>query len=357
MQKIRNQWRNYSTLFRWLMGTYYQQEKWAFWFVQALMGAATVLGFIWMTGVVLGFAHEQGAVPERYRLFAPLFQQPLWVWLGLLSVAGLLSAVAFYLSFRVGVESALRFQGRLFQDVLQAYWRTFTLQPRNDQVSRELLRILRLNTHLAGQVCRRLTRAFIPALTAIVGSFGLFYLNFDLTLMLLPLFILYAAALYRVNILAAETSNKLQQVFQHSQESLKAALRNRHPENGTAAVNESAKKILLESEYLPLSRLKYQRRLVEIHVTWIKTVLLVMAIILLVFGFGWNQHKGGVDWAALLIYLVLLRFTATGWQLLGMSTVAFSRFLPEIKELNAFLQHPENLSARASESLEDLEEY
>ena len=352
---VSGQWRNYRGVLSWLFGGYYRAEKKAFWLVQLLMGLSTVTGFLWMTGILLGFGRKQNWGSGRLALLAPVYDWPMWQWLAFFSLFGVLSAVAFYYSFQVGVDSTLRYQTRLFRKVLARHVVDTVEQkqgvvipstgmtppslpsPVSGAQLANVLRLLKTNTHMAGLVSRRLTRAFIPALTSMAGTIALFLLQPGLTVLLIPLFVIYAIGLYRINAHAAEISMALNAESLRSTRNIRKLVAETQETPELLADEARFNQAFHSSHYPQLARLKYQRRLVDIHVNWLKTFLLVFAIVLMVAWFGWQHSSGGFDWAALLMYLIVMRFTANALGVVGAASVAFSRFYPEIKALAAYL--------------------
>jgi ABC-type multidrug transport system fused ATPase/permease subunit len=341
----------------------------AFWWIQLLMGLATVSGFLWMTGTLFGFTHQQGApMPDRFAFLAGIYQLPFWQWLLIFSFAGLVSAYAFYWSFQSGVDSALRYQKKLVAGVLKTASTQWQAGQRSTAASTDewnstilpgqargyLLRLIKTNTHLAGQVNRMLTRSIIPLLTSLAGAVALLYLDPVLTLILVPVLAAYVIGLYHINKHAANVSDELMRTSTAVNPGIVALIQ--------PAFEPSDFHYRLEnSGYEDLSRLKYQRRLVNIHVTWLKTVLLVFAILLLSGWFMLNHNpEHGFDWTHLILYLIIVRFTANALATVGMTTVVFSRFYPEIKALKEYLDNPKQALANAtrlcSEELSELDD-
>jgi len=342
------------------------------------MGLSTLAGFLWMTGILLGFSRDHGWKQGRLSFLASVYQLPVWQWLLIFSLLGVVSALAFYLSFQVGVESSLRYQKKLFHKILAKQKNCEPLPDLKAEIpystekneaepskSPALLRLLKTNTHMAGQVNRRLARAFIPALTVIAGLVGLVYLEPGLTALLLPLFLIFVTGLYRINVHAAETSENLNRVFAESSRKIQQFINLCRQRPQLLENPDEFSQRLEKSDYPLLSRLKYQRRLLDIHVNWLKTFLLVLAILIMVWWFTVNNSRQPFDWSRLLLYLIILRFAASALGIVGSATVAFSRFYPEIKSLFDFLEGTGRQSFEVlsvgngvpSEELEDMDEY
>ncbi len=326
------QWNNYRRLLRWLVAGYYAKERKGFWVIQSLLLVTTISGFLWMTGLILGFSHRLGEGHALAQWLFPLYRLPLWQWLSVLSLLGLLSAYTFYLSFRVSMRSAVQFQSALFDKVVSA-----SIQRAQSGMALPpdgaLLRLLKSSTHMAGLVSRRLALSFIPLLTCMLSTAGLFYLDAMLTFLLLPLVMLYFFGLYHINRHAAAISDALNTEFPRVSQCITFLVQRIKTAPDTLDdVGKDGK-----SAYLRLSRIRYDRRLVEMHVGWLKTVLLVAGVILMA---GWYAYRSTgrlYHWSDLLIYLVVLRFAANALGLVSMASVAFSRFYPDLKALRDYL--------------------
>ena len=333
---LKQQMVNYSLLFRQLIGDYYQQQKKAFWLVQLLMVVSTLTGLVWILTILLGISHYHNPTETqgiKYLLFSWVFAMPIWQWLFIASAAGMVSAWSLYGSITTGVQSVLAYQKQLAyrclhlvsQDRYQHWTAEF------DQPARQvLLRILRQGVQLSGLVARRITRAFVSLVTFVLAFMVLLYLDSKLLLLILPLSVLYVIALYYINRHAARVSTAMADGMLPSVMRFNALVAK--VLNGTSTINsQTFNQQFDESLYMQQAQLKYQRRLAEIHVNWLNTLFLVIGIALIIIYIVYIQASTTIDWQHLLFFLIALRYAASSLQQISATTVAFSRFLPEIQ--------------------------
>ncbi|MFK8012950.1 MAG: hypothetical protein AB8B80_12980 [Marinicellaceae bacterium] len=333
---LKQQLLNYTVLFRQLFSDYYQHQKKLFWFIQLLMVVSTLTGIFWILSIILGVSHYQN--PEqvtgiKYLLFAWVFKMPLWQWLILASIAGVISAWTLFLSIQFGVKSVLAYQEnlskrclRLVSDDRYDYWtQEFEQMPR--QV---LIRILRQGIQLCGLVARRITRTFVSLIVFIMAFVVLIYLDAKLLMLLLPFSLFYIIALYFINRYAARVSTELADTLSVSNR-IFGRLLNSLLNKQLTVDSDQFKQQFDDSLYMHQAELKYKRRLAEIHVDWLNTLFLVIGIAVIIVYIVYVQASSKIDWQNLLFFLIALKYAASGLQQISATTVAFSRFMPEIQ--------------------------
>jgi len=332
---LKQQLLNYSVLFKQMFLDYYNHQKKFFWLIQFLMIVSTITGIFWILTIILGISHYQNPTQVggfKHVLFVWVFKMPLWQWLILASTSGIISAWTLYLSVQMGVNSVLTYQKYLSQKCLKLvsddkyiHWsKEFEQPPR--QV---LLRILRQGIQLTGLVSRRITRAFVSLLTFMMAFVVLLYLDGNLLLLLLPLSFLYIIALYYINRYAARVSTEMADTLPLSSSRfghLVGQVLNKSMHVNTSEFQHAFD----ESLYMHQAELKYKRRLAEIHVNWLNTIFLVFGIAIIIIYIVYIQSTN-IDWQQLLFFLIALRYAATSLQQISATTVAYSRFLPEIQ--------------------------
>lgn len=338
---IAQQARHYRQVFAWLFAAYYRAERRAFWLTQLLMGLSVALGLVWLLGLLAGLNFLNHSLPLEGFIVTWLqwfFALPLYSWLLLLSVCGLLSAGLLYVSFQVGVKSVVRFQTKLLEKVVKtvcqedAGWLRATEQtPR-----KHLNRVVKSSVQLTGLVVRRLARLLIPSLTFLLATVALLKLDGKLSLLLLPLSLAYLVILYFINRSTARNQVALVAVGEQTQPALSALIEDSLVSSSYRA--NSFHRRLEQAKYDDFSQLRYKRRLAEIHVAWLNTLFLVLGSAVIVLVAVNNQTAQGVDWRHLILFLVALRYAVSGLQEIASGTVAFSRFLPETELLYRLLQ-------------------
>ncbi len=343
---IKRQMFNYTRLFKQSFVEYYKQEYRLFWIVQLLMIIATITGLLWIMSIVLGVSHHQNPANTeglKYMVFFWVFNWPLWQWLLAASILGAISAWSSFLSIQYGVQSVLNYQKSLsirclniVSDKNHQHWTA--LFPHNPKQS--LLRILRQGVQLNGLVARRVTRAFVSLVTFIFALAVLLYMDAPLLALLLPLSVLYFIALYFINRYTARVSTEMGDMLPVTSKRFNHLVTD--VLNNDISVNDEAfNKDYEESLYIQHTRLKYLRRLSEVHVNWLNTLFLVLAIALIIVYLVYVQSSQSIDWQQLLFFLIALRYAAGSLQEISATTVAFSRFLPEIRLLYRLVNVPD----------------
>lgn len=335
---IKRQMYNYTRLFKQSFVDYYKQEYRLFWLVQTLMIIATITGLLWIMSIVLGVSHHQNPANTegfKYLLFFWVFEWPLWQWLLAASLLGIVSAWTSFLSIQYGVKSVLSYQKSLSircldivsNDNNQHWAGHFSQNPKQS-----LLRILRQGVQLNGLVARRVTRAFVSLMTFVLALGILLYMDAPLLSLLLPLSVMYFIALYYINRYTARVSTDMGDMLPVTSKRFNHLVTD--VLNHKISVNNKAfEKAYQESLYMQHTRLKYLRRLSEVHVNWLNTLFLVMAIAVIIVYLVYIQSSPEIDWQQLLFFLIALRYAAGSLQEISATTVAFSRFLPEIQLL------------------------
>ena len=333
---LRQQINNYIQLFKQLTVSYYKHQKKAFWSIQLLSILSTSLALFWIFSIILGISHYQNPANTqglKYQLFAWVFALPLWQWLIVASSAGLISAWTSFLTMMIGKKSALDYQKHISKRCLEKvsnplfdHWpKQFLQTPRQT-----VLRILKQGVQLTGLTTRRITLSFVSLFTFIAALAVLFYLDAMLLLLLFPLALLYLFILSLINRYTAQTSIQAAETLPKSNYRFNQLL--------TAVLNRDIKvnspefeKIYDESLYIKQADLKYQRRLAEVHVSWLNTGFTVLAIALIILHVVYTTSSKTIDWQKLLFFLIALKYAASNLQQVSSLTVAFSRFMPEIQ--------------------------
>jgi ABC-type multidrug transport system fused ATPase/permease subunit len=338
---IKQQGKNYFTVLKWVLSDYHRREAGAFWLVQLLMAVSVVMGLAWLLGIIAGLNQlNDGTYLKELNLafIETIFAWPMWQWVGLLSLAGMISAAALFASFHLGVQSVIRYQISLVSRLLErinddqdANW----LSVVEDQPRAKIHRILKLSVQLTGLVVRRLSRMLIPLITFVVSFLALIQLDGGLLLNLIPLAVLYVVVLYFINRHAARVQVRLTNIAGPANRSLGVIIEDMLTRN--RIYSPQTEDQVRQSEYPAFSALRYQRRLAEVHVVWLNTLFLVLGTAVIVLSFSHYQADGSIDWMSLILFLVALRYAASGLQEMAAATVSFSRFLPETELVHQVL--------------------
>jgi ABC-type multidrug transport system fused ATPase/permease subunit len=155
-------------------------------------------------------------------------------------------------------------------------------------------------------------------------------LDAKLLLLLLPFSVFYIIALYYINRYAARVSTEMADTLQESSSRF-GQLVNKVLNKKLAPKTKEFDQEYNESLYMHQAELKYKRRFAEIHVDWLNTLFLVVGIAIIIVYIVYIQAAEKIDWQRLLFFLIALRYAASSLQQISATTVAFSRFLPEIQ--------------------------
>ena len=344
---VRKQFLNYSNLFKQMFSDYYQQEKYNFWLVQFLMAISTTSGIFWISGLIVGLSSYQNIIEElsiKQQLLSWLFNLDVWQWLLILVISGLLSAFTFIASIKVGVNSSLKYQKYLafrclniISDKNHQHWiNTFQGMHRQN-----LQRILRQGVQLSGLVLRRVSRAFISLLIFFAAIVFLWILDFQLLLLLFPLSIIYLIVLYYINRHASRVSTEMNHLQPDFINKFRQLIENLLNDKIHLSDGDFENKFH-DSQYMKMAKLKYQRRLVDMHVVWLNSIFLILGVAAIVIYFVYLNSAERVDWGHLLFFLIALKYAIDSLQQVSSASVAFSRFMPEISPVYELLDINEN---------------
>jgi len=336
--EIKHQARHYLTVLRWMLGSYYRQERGSFWLIQITMGLSVGLGLAWLLGVIAGlqFLNDSTYLNQfELPLLVDFFHWPLGVWLSVLTLAGLLGTACMYLSIHIGVQSILRFQVTMLKQVMESIGDDNWLAVVADTPRKKTHRILKLSVQMTGLIVRRLVRMLIPLLTFVVAFYALVQLNLSLLMVLIPLSVLYLVALYFINRYAARNQVKLMGVSEQANKQVGRLIDDLY--HRRRPYDSHLREEVDQTAYLRFSRLRYRRRLAEIHVTWVNGIFLVLGSAMVVFSFALDAISDRIDWMNLILFLVALRYASGAIQELASATVGFSRFLPESEMIHQIL--------------------
>ncbi len=331
-----------------MLGGYYSQEKKSFWLIQTLMATSVLLGLVWLLGIIAGLNHLNDAdylTQFGFSVLIDFFSQPLSVWLAVLSISGLLGAATLFLSYQVGVKSIIRYQVYLLHQIFKTINQSESVDWLNmvkDDPRKKTHRIIKTSVQMTGLVIRRLVRMLIPLVTFIFAFVALVKLDGPLLLNLIPLALLYIFFLYFINRYAARNQVRLTGVAEVANRQIGGIaddLLSQQKQFGKAVINE-----VDQSEYRLFSELRYKRRLAEIHVVWANSLFLILGSAVIILSYGSYVNSSSIDWMHLIMFLIALRYAASGLQEMASSTVAFSRFLPETELVYGLLQaRPRNI--------------
>ena len=336
--EIKHQARHYLTVLRWMLGSYYRQERGSFWLIQITMGLSVGLGLAWLLGVIAGlqFLNDSTYLNDfDMPLLVAFYHWPLGVWLSVLTLAGLFGTACMYLSIHFGVQSILRFQVNMLNQVMERIGDDNWLAVVADTPRKKTHRILKMSVQMTGLIVRRLVRMLIPLLTFVVAIYALVKLNLSLLMVLIPLSVLYLVALYFINRHAARNQVKLMGVSEQANQQVGKLIDDLYHRRRT--YDSQLREEVEQTAYLRFSRLRYRRRLAEIHVSWVNGVFLVLGSAMVVFSFALDAISDRIDWMNLILFLVALRYASGAIQELASATVGFSRFLPESEMIHQIL--------------------
>lgn len=340
IREIKRQGRHYWRVLKWLMTSYYRQERKAFWIIQILMGLAVLFSVSWLLGLIAGLNYlSDTSYLNQYNVsfLNSFFSLSPAIWVVLLSLAGILGAAISFWSYHIGVQSVIRFQLKNIKNIfstLQDDENHRWVKVVEDEPLAKTNQIIKLSVQMTGLVARRLSRMLIPFMTFVIAFIALLKLDAYLLSFMIPLAFLYMIGLYFINRHAARTHVVMSGLSKKTQKSLgeliKSILSRQISDQGIAD------KKLDDTGYKDFSDYRYKRRLAEIHVTWLNTLFLVLGSAVIILSVDFSD-TANFDWMHLLYFIVALRYAGSGLQQMASATVSFSRFLPEVELVYALL--------------------
>jgi ABC-type multidrug transport system fused ATPase/permease subunit len=213
-----------------------------------------------------------------------------------------------------------------------------------DEPRQQVARMLQVGSRFTAFVFRDLLRAILPTLTFIFALVILIRVDHWLTLMLVPVALVYLGPLYFVNRRVVRNQTEYRALAPIVRRSISARLREIF---GFGVLGQSSRvaqsDVLSNQEYDEMSGALYSRMIAEKRVQFLNTVFFVVCLLGLFLFFGLAAQWYDRPWADLLSYLVALRFAIGSLRQVSALFVKFSRFFPEYRAYSQFVESAERV--------------
>ncbi len=217
--------------------------------------------------------------------------------------------------------------------------------------SHQLSHIPTLYLRYAGNVLRMFLEAVHPLVTSVVAVAALFYINFGVTLALIPLAGIGLYSLARLSGRGARLLRRYQTRISEMGPLVKKLCKapgEQEFEAEKPCLSSSQSEILNDT----LDSL-YDQTLLSRQVLLVNNLLQIFSITLLVLLLGRNLEGGASSWSSILAYVIALRYA---WQCVGRLSVflvEMGRFLPSVEICAAYLGEAPQLKTTAGEVVLD----
>jgi ABC-type multidrug transport system fused ATPase/permease subunit len=198
---------------------------------------------------------------------------------------------------------------------------------------------------------RDMLRIILPALTFLAAVGFLFWIDLTVTLVVLPIALLYLLPLYLINRQVTHRQKRYRALSRKARSEVSQALRARMLGGPmTSPVKQNA----LESILRPLRAdsfrgalgALYGRLLADRRTHMLNTSFFVACLVALLVFFGAQSREHGRPWSDLLFYLVALRFAVTSLRQVTTLVGKFSRFFPEYRSYGTFVRQAMSIHER-----------
>ena len=267
--------------------------------------------------------------------------------LGLLAGGGLaitmlllLSALFIYVSRRSIVRIGRSYEEfcakRVFR-LLREGGDLFSVIESDRCVESYLFRLVRSDSRLAGRVLRMLLALVIPALTLVVATAAVFYLEPRLSVIIAVLGSVLLVYQYRVSRLAAHHSMRFEQLAPAAGVEYRELMQY-YKHQAASVVNASMEERLFSGGAVRKQLDAYEGLLRSVEVSRLVSGLFTAAAVGLILGImGAEIILDGAGWERLLLYVVALRFALVSLQGVFSSLTAINRFYPQVRRYMDFV--------------------
>lgn len=218
---------------------------------------------------------------------------------------------------------------------------------------KHLLRLARSDSRCCGYVLRLILNGVAPAITFIVATAVLFYINPFLSLLMLVMMGISLSFQYKISIYGAKNSslmekNATQAAYEYQriiyqQKWVAASL----PEHESWLEKVFTSTIVKEYIDAYIGRLRAPR-----SSQFVSNILFAVAIFTIFLTLGLSILTEGKGWGRLIIYLIALRYVLVNLKQLSKNITSINRFYPQIRRYFQFIQNTETQSIDGEKLLE-----
>ncbi|UCD74898.1 MAG: ABC transporter ATP-binding protein [Phycisphaerales bacterium] len=209
--------------------------------------------------------------------------------------------------------------------------------------------LLNAGSRFSAFALRSIVQLFLPINTMVIAVIFLFIVNWLITVLVACLTAFYLVPMYLINRGVARQHRfyraTIPSISRGLQQSVRSLMQTSGPIRSAPELWEEA--LLSNEEFEQLQDALYGRILAARKVNFVNGVFLVVCVFALFVAFSLTAGEGGISWAALLAYIVALRFALRSLQQVAAAVTNVSRFFPEFEQFRAFVQAGEMADARS----------
>jgi ABC-type multidrug transport system fused ATPase/permease subunit len=321
----------------------------------AIAAAAGALG-----GVMLYARHAEHGQPITLLGWTMHFSDSLAslaMFGGAIATLGVLSAVCQYATDRLILSTARQYHQtcaeRALAIVSDPLCRGWQLLGEDDERPRRLAgRMLGSAARQTAFALRDMLRIMLPILTFAAALAFLVWIDWRLTLGLLPAGLVYLLPLYLINRQVTRRQREYRLRSREARGEVGRRMRERLAgiESRETASSAEAADPLHGAAYRGALAALYARLLADRRTQMLNTAFFVACLVALLMFFGVQAREHGRPWSDLLFYVLALRFAMTSLRQTTTLIAKFSRFFPEYRAYGSFLAAAEAIRARRAES-------
>jgi ABC-type multidrug transport system fused ATPase/permease subunit len=332
---IPRQFRDYTRTIGWIARDAASRFKSQAMAISAMNLVGVITGAASLGGIVLLAKHAGSNVPMKLGKFeieistssgSLIGYAAAMAGLGILSGFVLYAAEKLILSVTVAYEkhNSERVVG-FIHDPLCRGWTDLLNRP----IGANLLRLRGPGSRYAAYVVRDLLRSILPLLTFVFALAMLLWIDVGVTLLLLPLVIVYLIPLYLINLAISKLQSEFRRMHSVVRKSATRAWRQTFLGSDEKMTAEDSAAVMRDSDQLRL--VHYRRMLTPKAVQLLNTVFAMVCLLTLLVYFTIDTRVHGRPWADLLAYIVALRFAVSGLRQVSATVAKLSRYLPEYR--------------------------
>ncbi len=324
-------------------------------------------------GVMLFARHAELGQPIHFLRWTIQFAKDtgsnltnLWLCGAAIALLGVLSAVCQYITDNLILSTAKRYHHfcaeramAIVHDPLCRGWQLLGDEDEHEAPRNLASRMIGGATKQTTLALRDMLRILLPALTFIAAVTFLVWIDLRVTVVVLPIAMLYLLPLYLINRQVTRKQKAYRAMGREARGEVSRALRARMIGAGAVAneyrVNEHGRpnpppgpvpqrRVEAPSRGSPLQGESYRgalsafygRLLADRRTHMLNTAFFVACLVALLMFFGVQAREHGRPWSDLILYLVALRFAMTALRQVTTLLAKFSRFFPEYRAYGAF---------------------
>jgi len=277
----------------------------------------------------------------------------------ILIVIGILSALAIYLGEWFIARITVMYQHTLVTRILEvaadplcAGWQLHFDESPKSAISR----LAGIRTKLTAYAFRNMLRGILPIITFILSVWVLAYVDWRLTLAIVPIVAVWLIPLYLINRGVARLQKEYTRTSREARRTANAVYSGiLESDDPPAGAQERARCAMDDPIHDRAAVMFWRRKLATRRVQAANTMLFVVCVIGLFLLFGLETAEGKRTWSEYIAYILALRFALSGIRQTTARFIKLSRYLPEYRAYTEFVDNAERIrAARTFASAEPL---